>query len=175
VVPLRSFCNWPSLKLASTQTLRIGQAASLQADFYGKKVEYHGKVAGLGAGTGSAFSLLPAQNATGNWIKIVQRVPVRIELRPDELAAHPLRVGLSMDVTVDVRDATGKTLADAPRAQAVASTAVFDDLLHNADERVHDIVAGNSTAHASAAAAAAPTDLRKVAGTPRAPAAVSAL
>jgi membrane fusion protein (multidrug efflux system) len=177
VVPLRSVWVDANFKEGQLQKLRIGQAANLQADFYGKKVEYHGKVAGLGAGTGSAFSLLPAQNATGNWIKIVQRVPVRIELRPDELAAHPLRVGLSMDVTVDVRDATGKALADAPRAQAVASTAVFDDLLHNADERVRDIVAGNSTTHATAAtaAASAPTDVRKVAGTPRPPAAVSAL
>jgi membrane fusion protein (multidrug efflux system) len=100
-------------------------------------------VEGLGAGTGSAFSLLPAQNATGNWIKIVQRVPVRVALRPDELAAHPLRVGLSMDVKIDVRDIGGKTLADAPRQHPVASTGVFDDLERDADARVRQIIAGN--------------------------------
>src|SRR6516164_9078674 len=102
--------------------LRIGQPATLEADVYGKHVVFHGKVEGLGAGTGAAFSLLPAQNATGNWIKVVQRVPVRIELQPDELAAHPLRVGLSMDATVDIRDVSGKALSDAPRSEPVAST-----------------------------------------------------
>jgi hypothetical protein len=81
----------------------------LKADLYGNKIEYHGAVSGFGAGTGSAFSLLPAQNATGNWIKIVQRVPVRIALDPQELAAHPLQIGLSMQVEIDThqRDAHG--------------------------------------------------------------------
>ena len=86
---------------------------SSTADVYGKKVEYHGTVEGLGAGTGAAFALLPAQNATGNWIKVVQRVPVRIALDPKEVAEHPLRVGLSMDAKVDVSRTDGKTLADA--------------------------------------------------------------
>jgi membrane fusion protein (multidrug efflux system) len=104
-----------NFKESQLQRLRIGQPAELHADVYGKKVVFHGKVAGLGAGTGSAFSLLPAQNATGNWIKIVQRVPVRIELDPAEVQAHPLRVGLSMLVDVDVADQSGKMLADTPR------------------------------------------------------------
>jgi len=126
--------------------LRIGQPAVLVADVYGQKIEYHGKVLGLGAGTGSAFSLLPAQNATGNWIKIVQRVPVRIALDAKEVAAHPLRVGLSMEVTVDVADAQGKVLADAPRnAQdaTVAQTAVFDALQRDADALVKRIIRTN--------------------------------
>jgi membrane fusion protein, multidrug efflux system len=123
--------------------LRIGQPAELVADVYGTKVSYHGKVAGLGAGTGSAFSLLPAQNATGNWIKIVQRVPVRIALDPAELAAHPLRVGLSMEATVDTADRNGKTLADAPRAQAVAATGVYSAIDRDVDERIRRIVRGS--------------------------------
>ncbi|WP_442979496.1 HlyD family secretion protein, partial [Salmonella enterica] len=98
---------------------------TLHADLYGESVDYHGRIAGLGAGTGAAFSLLPAQNATGNWIKVVQRLPVRVALDAAELRAHPLRVGLSMQAEVDVREQGGKSLADAPRAEAVASTQVF--------------------------------------------------
>jgi membrane fusion protein (multidrug efflux system) len=132
----------------------MGQSATLLADVYGSKIEYHGKVVGLGAGTGSAFSLLPAQNATGNWIKIVQRVPVRIELDPKEVAAHPLRVGLSMEVTVDVADASGKVLADMTRTAAqgsVVQTAVFDAQQQAADDEVARIVAANMGRGASRA------------------------
>jgi membrane fusion protein (multidrug efflux system) len=82
--------------------VRVGQPVVLTADLYGGSVKYHGKVAGIGGGTGAAFSLIPAQNATGNWIKVVQRLPVRINLDPKELQAHPLRVGLSMSADVDV-------------------------------------------------------------------------
>ncbi|WP_157264767.1 efflux RND transporter periplasmic adaptor subunit [Azohydromonas aeria] len=114
-----------NFKEVQLRKLRIGQPATLEADVYGGKVEYHGRVVGLGAGTGAAFSLIPAQNATGNWIKVVQRVPVRIELDPKELQQNPLRVGLSMDVTVDVRNQDGKVLADTPRA-APASAAASD-------------------------------------------------
>ena len=143
VVPLRGVWVDANFKESQLRNLRIGQPVVLAADIYGRKVEYHGKIAGLGAGTGSAFSLLPAQNATGNWIKIVQRVPVRIEMLPDELAAHPLRVGLSMDVTVDVRDVSGNMLADAQRNRPVASTDVFDELQRDADTRVRQIVVSN--------------------------------
>ncbi len=120
--------------------LRIGQPAELTADVYGTKVSYHGKVAGLGAGTGAAFSLLPAQNATGNWIKIVQRVPVRIALDPAELAAHPLRVGLSMEVTVDTADQGGPVLADATRPTTVAATGVFEAPDRDVEDRIRRIV-----------------------------------
>jgi membrane fusion protein (multidrug efflux system) len=132
-----------NFKESQLQHLRIGQKAELKADVYGKAVVYHGKVVGLGAGTGAAFSLLPAQNATGNWIKIVQRVPVRVALLPDEVKTHPLRVGLSMEVQVDVRDQSGPMLAMAPRAQALAQTTVFDDVRNDAEQRVAHIISSN--------------------------------
>ena len=115
-----------NFKESQLADLRIGQPAQLQADVYGHKVSYHGKVVGLGAGTGAAFALLPAQNATGNWIKVVQRVPVRIALNPQEVTQNPLRIGLSMEVIVDTSDQNGKRLADTPRHEAVASTTIFD-------------------------------------------------
>src|SRR2546429_6719125 len=106
--------------------MRIGQPVTLIADLYGARVEYRGTVAGLGLGTGAAFALLPAQNATGNWIKVVQRVPVRIALDPRQLAAHPLRIGLSMHATVDVRDDSGQQLARAPPQGPELTTSAYD-------------------------------------------------
>jgi membrane fusion protein (multidrug efflux system) len=94
-------------------------------------------------GTGAAFSLLPAQNATGNWIKVVQRVPVRLALNASELAAHPLRVGLSMNVEIDVRQQDGKTLADAPRTAASASVQTLAVQDGSADETVRRVIAAN--------------------------------
>ncbi|MBI3382691.1 MAG: efflux RND transporter periplasmic adaptor subunit [Aquabacterium sp.] len=132
-----------NFKESQLQRVRIGQPATLTADVYGQKVVYHGTVSGLGAGTGAAFSLLPAQNATGNWIKIVQRVPVRVTLQADEVKAHPLRVGLSMEVEVDVGKQDGQVLAQAPRTQAVAQTAVFDNLQKDADQLVDRIISAN--------------------------------
>ncbi|MFL6697155.1 MAG: efflux RND transporter periplasmic adaptor subunit, partial [Vitreoscilla sp.] len=135
-----------NFKEGQLERLRIGQPATLEADVYGKHVVFHGKVEGLGAGTGAAFSLLPAQNATGNWIKVVQRVPVRIALDPKEIAKNPLRVGLSMNVTVNVADESGTAVESTPRTQAqgaVASTTVFDSLQHDADAEVARIVAAN--------------------------------
>ena len=144
VVPLSGVWVDANFKESQLRDVRIGQPVSLVADIYGNKVRYHGVVEGLGAGTGSAFSLLPAQNATGNWIKIVQRVPVRVALRPEELARHPLSIGLSMDVTVDIHDVSGRTLSDTPRAKEVARTDVFRDIDRDADQRVEAIVASNS-------------------------------
>lgn len=129
-----------NFKEPQLRKLRIGQPAVLVADVYGERVEFHGRVAGLGAGTGAAFALLPAQNATGNWIKVVQRVPVRITLDPAELAAHPLRVGLSMEVTVDVREQGGAVLADGSRPAVAQTTTVFDALAREADAEVRRIV-----------------------------------
>ena len=107
--------NFKEVQLSS---MRVGQPVELHADLYGDDVTYHGHIAGLGAGSGSAFAVLPAQNASGNWIKIVQRVPVRIALDPKELVDHPLRVGLSMKVTIDLHDTSGPLVArqvrDAP-------------------------------------------------------------
>ena len=111
VVPLDNVWVDANFKESQLAKMRIGQPAQVTADMYGSKVTYHGKVAGLSAGTGSAFALLPAQNATGNWIKVVQRVPVRIELDPKELAEHPLIVGLSMVVEVDTKDQSGKAMS----------------------------------------------------------------
>jgi membrane fusion protein (multidrug efflux system) len=111
VVPLQSVWVDANFKEGQLEDMRIGQPVEVTADIYGGGVTYHGKVVGLGAGSGNAFALLPPQNASGNWIKIVQRVPVRIALDPKELRDHPLRVGLSVEVTVDVRDTSGPALA----------------------------------------------------------------
>jgi len=141
-----------NFKESQLQKLRIGQSAELEADVYGTKVTYHGTVTGLGAGTGAAFALLPAQNATGNWIKVVQRVPVRIALDPAQLAEHPLRVGLSMEVKVDTADQSGKTLADTQRTAPVAATTVFDEQFKAADDEVAQIIAANLGRRAAAVA-----------------------
>lgn len=111
VVPLDNLWVDANFKESQLRKMRIGQSVEMLSDLYGSKVVYHGKVMGLSAGTGSAFSLLPAQNATGNWIKVVQRVPVRISLDPRELRANPLRMGLSMTVKVDISESTGKGMA----------------------------------------------------------------
>jgi len=143
LVPLSDLWVDANFKEGQLRKLRIGQPATLEADVYGRKVEYHGKVVGLGAGTGSAFSLLPAQNATGNWIKVVQRVPVRIALDPKELAANPLRIGLSMEVKVDVGNTGGHQLSEVVRSAPVAQTSVFDHLNADADAEVRRIIAAN--------------------------------
>lgn len=114
VVPLTDLWVDANFKESQLRKMKIGQPVEMTADLYGKKVVYHGKVMGLSAGTGSAFSLLPPQNATGNWIKVVQRVPVRISLDSNELKANPLRVGLSMTVKVDIAEAgSGKPMTAA--------------------------------------------------------------
>ena len=143
VVPLNQVWVDANFKENQLRNLRLGQPATLTADLYGKKVEYKGTIAGMGVGTGSAFALLPAQNATGNWIKVVQRVPVRIALDPAQLAEHPLRVGLSMEVKVDTADQGGKTLADTQRTAPVAATTVFDEQFKAADDEVAQIIAAN--------------------------------
>jgi len=107
VVPLDNVCVDANFKEVQLQNMRVGQPVTVTADIYGGKVTYHGHVEGLGAGSGSAFALLPPQNASGNWIKIVQRVPVRVALDPEELKGHPLRVGLSVTATVSVKDTFG--------------------------------------------------------------------
>jgi len=143
IVPLDQLWVDANFKEVQLRSMRIGQPVTLTADAYGKSIVYHGKVAGLGVGTGSAFALLPAQNATGNWIKVVQRVPVRIALDPAELAAHPLRVGLSTVVNVDVADTSGASLADAPRAHAAYATSAFDRTVDEADALVRETIAAN--------------------------------
>jgi len=143
IVPLDQLWVDANFKESQLEDLRVGQPVLLTADVYGHRTEYRGQVVGLGAGTGAAFSLLPAQNATGNWIKVVQRVPVRIALDPQELAAHPLRVGLSMEATVDVHDQSGKRVTEAGHSGPAATTTVFDDLTKAVDEKVNAIVSDN--------------------------------
>jgi membrane fusion protein, multidrug efflux system len=104
VVPLDDVWIEANFKEVQLSHMRVGQGVIVHADLYGNDVDFHGRLVGVGAGSGSAFALLPAQNASGNWIKIVQRVPVRILLDPQDLKAHPLRIGLSAHVTVDLRD-----------------------------------------------------------------------
>jgi membrane fusion protein (multidrug efflux system) len=104
VTPLKETYVDANFKENQIARVRPGQSVKLTSDLYGDDVVFHGKVEGLGGGTGSAFAIIPAQNATGNWIKVVQRLPVRIALDPNELAAHPLRVGLSMNASIDVRN-----------------------------------------------------------------------
>ena len=143
IVPMNQMWVDANFKEVQLRNIRIGQSVKLTADLYGKKLEYNGTVAGLGMGTGSAFALLPAQNATGNWIKVVQRVPVRVTLDAAEVAKNPLRVGLSMEATVDVSQQGGKALADAPRAAALTQTTVFESLGSGADDEVKKIIAAN--------------------------------
>ncbi len=148
IVPLNQVWVDANFKEVQLRKIRLGQPVELTADIYGKRVEYKGRVAGLGVGTGSAFSLLPAQNATGNWIKIVQRGPVRIALDPKEVADHPLRVGLSMEAVVDVSQQDGKTLADAPHSATTPDPDVCDSQDQGAEVEVRRVIAMNSAASA---------------------------
>jgi membrane fusion protein, multidrug efflux system len=133
-----------NFKEVQLRNMRIGQPVEVTADVYGGRVKYHGRVEGLGMGTGAAFALLPAQNATGNWIKVVQRVAVRIAMEPRELAEHPLRIGLSMHVTVDVRDTSGVQLAPAARPEPVLATSAYDTDLTAIRARIEAIIRANS-------------------------------
>src|SRR5215467_6499755 len=144
VVPLGRLWLEANFREVQLRRMRIGQPATVIADLYGGHVTYHGRVAGLGLGTGSAFALLPAQNATGNWIKVVQRVPVRIALDAGELSAHPLRIGLSTVVTVDMRDTSGPQLAPTAREQPVLSTRAFDIDRSEIRGRIQQIIAENA-------------------------------
>ena len=146
VVPLDQVWVDANFKEPQLASMRVGQPVILTADLYGGSFRYHGKVAGFGAGTGSAFALLPAQNATGNWIKIVQRVPVRIALDAHEIAEHPLQIGLSMKVEVSVRDGSGARLPELAHNAPAYSTDVFHSVDEAADARVQEIIAANDSA-----------------------------
>lgn len=144
VVPLDHLWVTANLKESQLRDIRLGQPVTLTTDLYGRRVVYHGRVIGQDAGTGSAFALLPAQNATGNWIKVVQRVPVRIALDPAEVTAHPLQIGLSMKVAVDTRARDGKRLVAIDASSQNYRTTVFADELAHAEEAVRRIVEENS-------------------------------
>jgi len=155
IVPLADVWVDANFKETQLEYVRIGQPATLTSDLYGGAVTYHGTVIGLGPGTGSAFALLPPQNATGNWIKIVQRLPVRIRLDPQELAAHPLRVGLSMNASIDTHDRSGPVLASIPPTQPVAATQAYERALADAGRLEREIVQANLGADGAASAALA--------------------
>jgi membrane fusion protein (multidrug efflux system) len=143
VVPLDQLWVDANFKESELRDIRVGQPVTIEADMYGSKVSFHGKVMGLAAGTGSAFSLLPAQNASGNWIKVVQRVPVRISLDPKELAAHPLRVGLSATVDIDISRKEGGALGAVAPAPAHYVTTALGQPLQQAQAATDAIVAKN--------------------------------
>ncbi len=143
VIPLDDLWIDANFKESQIANLRIGQSVTVRSDLYGSDAPFHGKVLGLAAGTGGAFSLLPAQNASGNWIKVVQRVPVKISLDKAELAAHPLRIGLSNTVTVDTHDRSGAVLASATEAPSIPSTDVFAADLAAAGTSADAVIARN--------------------------------
>jgi membrane fusion protein (multidrug efflux system) len=142
VVPLSDVWVDANFKEVQLARMRIGQPVRITTDIYGSKVLYHGHVAGLGAGSGSAFAVLPAQNASGNWIKIVQRVPVRITLDPAGLKDNPLRVGLSVSADVDVTDQSGPRIAGAP-VTGVMRGDTGEDVGPQVDRLVKRILANN--------------------------------
>lgn len=143
IVPLNEIWVDANYKESQLSDLRIGQPVTLYADAY-SGIKYHGKVAGLSAGTGAAFSILPPQNATGNWIKIVQRVPVRIALDTNEIADNPLRLGLSMRVTTSIRHVDGPRLAQTANKKPIFTTDVYEQRLAQANQHIAAILKANS-------------------------------
>ena len=143
IVPLTDVWVDANFKETQLEHVHIGQPVTLRADLYGGHVTYHGQVVGLEPGTGSVFALLPPQNATGNWIKIVQRLPVRVRLDARDLAAHPLRVGLSMLVDIDTHDRSGPVLAEAPPAEPTATTDAYEGAADAVDQLARQIVQAN--------------------------------
>ena len=149
VVPLHEVWIDANFKETQLSSMRIGQPVEIRADVYGGKVSYKGKVESLGVGTGSAFSLLPAQNATGNWIKIVQRVPVRVFFTDaKQLEEHPLRIGLSTKVEVNLHDQSGALLAKQAPAQPAFTTDVYKQQLAKADGMIAEIIHANMAGEA---------------------------
>ena len=143
IIPLHDLWVDANFKESQLAHIRIGQPAKIESDLYGGGVEFEGKVVGLGAGTGSSFALLPPQNASGNWIKVVQRVPVRISIDPQQLEKHPLRVGLSTAVRVDTHERSGRMLADTGANAPVGQTDVYARDIAKADAEADAIIAAN--------------------------------
>lgn len=143
VVPLEQVWVDANFKETQLAKMRLGQPVELTSDLYGDDVRYRGKLASIGLGTGSAFALLPAQNASGNWIKIVQRVPVRIELDPKQVVDHPLRLGMSMSVDVSLREQDGGMLPNTSPTKPVLSTAAYARQLNEADALIERVIREN--------------------------------
>lgn len=150
VVPTEQMWVEANFKETQLRHMRLGQEVELRSDLYGGDVTYKGRIDSLGLGTGSAFSLLPAQNASGNWIKIVQRVPVRIAVDAKQLAEHPLRIGLSIKAEVSLRDQKGTVLPTETAKGQVFDTDVYAKQLHSADDVIHQIIQRNLPQQAKA-------------------------
>lgn len=143
VIPLNQMWVDANFKEVDLSKIRIGQPVYTTSDMYGREVVYRGQVIGIGVGTGAVFSPLPPQNATGNWIKIVQRVPVRVSLDPEELKKNPLRLGLSMNVAVDVHDVTGRKIPEKNTDKFIYQTDVFQIQIEGSEEVIEDILQNN--------------------------------
>lgn len=143
LVPLDQI--WVNANYKETQLpyVKIGQPVVMKSDLYGGDITYHGSVIGLTAGTGSVFSVIPPQNATGNWIKIVQRLPVRIQLLPEEIEKHPLRLGLSMKVTVDTHNRDGVTVPEPSQDKSLYHTDIFELQLEGIEKVIQKIIRQN--------------------------------
>ena len=145
VIPRQEMWVEANFKEVDLESIRIGQVAEMNADVYGRRVTFKGEVVGLGMGSGAVFSPIPPQNATGNWIKIVQRIPVRISLEERELNRNPLRLGLSMKVSIDVRNQDGLMVSDKSVKNQIYKTEVFDSELDGVDKLVQEIISQNLT------------------------------
>lgn len=143
IVPLEDVWVDANFKEVQLQRMRIGQPVELEADLYGSQVTFSGRIKGISPGTGAAFALLPPQNASGNWIKIVQRVPVRIALDPAQIREHPLRIGLSMHVVVDLHDQSGPVLR-APQPEVAASIPPRAERNPAVEALIEEVIATNS-------------------------------
>lgn len=147
IVPIDELWVDANFKESKLRYIKLGQPVELTADLYGKRVPFQGKVVGIGAGTGAAFSLLPPQNASGNWIKIVQRLPVRIALKKEELRRHPLRVGLSMQAKVNVYDRLGGVIPNPSDEEVLFHTSVFKMDEHHIEKKISSIITDNLVVH----------------------------
>lgn len=161
IIPLNQIWVDANFKEKELRFVRIGQPVRLKSDFYGDSVEYKGHVAGLAPGTGAAFSLLPPDEGSGNWIKIVQRVPVRIVLDGNQLEKYPLRIGLSMRVTIDTKDHRGAVLTQVPSTQPVYATDIYSNEWIQANELLQGLVATNLQALSNLASDSAATTVQE--------------
>lgn len=145
IIPLNQIWVDANFKETQLTDVRLGQPVTITSDLYGSNIVYHGQVDGIAAGTGSVFALLPPQNASGNWIKVVQRLPVRIYLNPDELRTYPLRLGLSTYTSIDISDTSGPRLSDTPPLKPKLETPVFQVNMDEIEKMMDSIIQANLT------------------------------
>ncbi len=143
VIPIEEMWVDANFREVSLRNVRVGQPAKVTVDLYGNSLEFHGKVVGIGGGTGSVFSILPPQNATGNWIKIVQRVPVRIALESHEIERYPLRLGLSTEVTIDIHQTYLPVFPEVKPVEEIYSTNIFACQEEGVEKLIQEIIQAN--------------------------------